>query len=85
MVDTDLTQPHPRYERSHYKEPVYEHDDKSFGVRTFYNGRMRDGMKEYSLEDRMQRKVRVNQHSLRKSAFNNEALSMSQRLPQVRY
>ena len=71
ITDLQITQPHPRYEKGHFNEPVYEHGDKPAGIRTFYNTRLRDGIKEYSVEDRMQRKERVNQYSLRKAAFKN--------------
>jgi hypothetical protein len=84
MVDLRPSQPHPRYERGHLKQPIFEKEETSAGIRTFYGSRMRDGEREYMVEDRMQRKVRADQYLLRKSAFRNEALGMTQVLPRMR-
>lgn len=77
IVDLQFSQAHPRRERSHFQQPVFQHEDKFAGIRTFYNTRLADGLTEYSVEDRMQRKVRADQLSLRKSAFKTESLLMS--------
>lgn len=43
------------------------------GIRTFYNSRVReDNAREYSIEDRMQRKFRIDQAELRKTMFFKE-------------
>lgn len=43
------------------------------GIRTFYNSRVReDNVREYSIEDRMQRKFRIDQAELRKTMFFRE-------------
>ena len=46
---------------------------------------MKGDQREYSVEDRMQRKTRADQYSLRKETFRNEALGMTQQFPKVRY
>lgn len=77
IVDLQFSQPHPRRERGHFPEASSGKEVEFAGIRTFYNTRLREGITEYSLEDRMQRKVRVDQLSLRKNAFKNESLIMS--------
>jgi hypothetical protein len=47
--------------------------ERSAGIRTFYNAPVRQrNIREYSLEDRMQRKVRVDQKELRRTFFLHE-------------
>jgi hypothetical protein len=71
VMELEFSQPHPRREKGHFKDPVFEHTDKFAGIRTFYNSRIKDGQKEYLLEDRIQRKVRVDQLQLRRNAFKD--------------
>jgi hypothetical protein len=79
ILDLQFSQPHARRERGHFpvNNSTSSQEADFAGIRTFYNTRLRDGVKEYSLEDRIQRKVRVDQLSLRKNAFQNESFSMS--------
>jgi hypothetical protein len=77
ILDLQFSQPHPRRERSHFPTNGNTRELECAGIRTFYNTHLRDGITEYSLEDRMQRKVRADQLSLRKNAFRDESLSMS--------
>lgn len=85
ILDLQFSQPHPRRERSHFEEPIFQHHDKYAGIRTFYNTRLADGLTEYSVEDRMQRKVRIDQLSLRKNAFKTESLLMSSQSKNMKY
>jgi hypothetical protein len=75
ILELQFSQPHPRRERSHFPEASGRGQEFA-GIKTFYNSRLRDGITEYSLEDRMQRKVRTDQLSLRKSAFRDESIYM---------
>ena len=67
-----FTEPFPRRERGH-GQPDFIHTDRSAGIRTFYNHKIKDrNVKEYSVEDRMQTKKRVDQLVLRKTFFSKE-------------
>lgn len=66
-----FSNPHPRRERLHLSGELGG-GSQFAGIRTFYNGRLKDGIQEYSVEDRMQRKVRLEQPSeARKVGFRN--------------
>lgn len=67
-----FTQPHPRREKGHVTGN-FLHTDRTAGIKTFYNTKIRENnVYEYSVEDRMQRKSRVDQGLLRKTFFSKE-------------
>lgn len=68
-----FTTPHARRERGH-NVPEFPLTERGVaGIRTFYNTKVRESnVRDYSVEDRMQRKHRVDQLELRKTMFLRE-------------
>ena len=67
-----FTEPHARREKGH-NTPTFIHTDRTAGIRTFYNSKIReDNVHEYSVEDKMQRKHRIDQGVLRRTFFSKE-------------
>ena len=74
VLDLQFSQALPRRERTHYQEPIFDRRDKLAGIRTFSNREWKTG-REYSLEDRMQRKTRIDQFVVRRNSFKDEGVS----------
>ena len=63
------TIPHPRRERAHLPIELIS-TDRTAGIRTFYNMKIReDNKEEFSIDDKIQRKQKVNLSELRKTYY----------------
>ena len=72
VFNMSFTQALPRRERSH-NITDFLHTDRPAGIKTFYNTQIKDtNVREYSVEDRMQRKKKMDQYELRRTFFLEE-------------